>query len=168
MKIKYFNRTQLSPKIEARYDASYCSTLQELLGASDVVSINCPFNKDTEGLIGKSEFQAMKDGTFFINTARGPIVQEEALKEALLSGKVLRAGLDVFADEPNVDPWFLESDACVVQPHMGGLTDAAFHGESTRRAPSRRYLWSPTISKALYPIPTRSQAEVYSEVDFLT
>ena len=127
MKIKYFNRTQLSPKIEAKYDASYCSTLQELLATSDVVSINCPYNKGTEGLIGKPEFQAMKDGAFFINTARGPIVQEEALKEALQSGKVLRAGLDVFVNEPNIDPWFLESDACVVQPHMGGLTDAAFH-----------------------------------------
>jgi lactate dehydrogenase-like 2-hydroxyacid dehydrogenase len=127
MKIKYFNRTQLSSKIEARYDATYCSTLQELLGCSDVVSINCPYNKETEGLIGKSEFEAMKNGVFFINTARGPIVQEEALKEAIQSGKVSRAGLDVFANEPNIDPWFLQSDACIVQPHMGGLTDAAFH-----------------------------------------
>lgn len=127
MKIKYFNRSQLSSKVEAQYGASYCSTLHELLASSDVVSINCPYNKDTEGLIGKPEFEAMKDGTFFLNTARGPIVQEEALKEALQSGKVTRAGLDVFSNEPNIDPWFLESDLCTVQPHMGGLTDAAFH-----------------------------------------
>lgn len=126
MKIKYYNRNQLSPKLEERYEASYCSTLQELLACSDVVSINCPYNKDTEGLIGQSEFEAMKDGAYFINTARGPIVQEEALKAALESGKVTRAGLDVFCNEPNIDPWFLESDACIVQPHLGGLTDAAF------------------------------------------
>lgn len=126
MKIMYFNRNRLSPELEERYEASYCSTLHELLGCSDVVSINCPYNKDTEGLIGDAEFQAMKDGVYFINTARGPIVQEEALKAALISGKVTRAGLDVFCNEPNIDPWFLESDACVVQPHLGGLTDAAF------------------------------------------
>jgi lactate dehydrogenase-like 2-hydroxyacid dehydrogenase len=126
MKIKYYNRHQLSPKIEKQYGASYCSTLQELLACSDVVSINCPYNKDTEGLIGESEFKVMKDGVYFINTARGPIVQEEALKAALDSGKVTRAGLDVFCNEPNIDPWFLESDKCIVQPHMGGLTDAAF------------------------------------------
>lgn len=127
MKIKYYNRSQLSPEVEAKYNASYCTTLHELLASSDVVSINCPYNKETEGLIGKSEFDVMKDGTFFLNTARGPIVREEALKAALQSGKIERAGLDVFVNEPHIDPWFMESDACVVQPHMGGLTDAAFH-----------------------------------------
>lgn len=126
MKIKYHSRNQLSPKLEEKYEASYCSTIHELLACSDVVSINCPYTKGTEGLIGESEFQAMKDGAYFINTARGPIVQEQALKAALDSGKVTRAGLDVFCNEPNIDRWFLESDKCVVQPHLGGLTDAAF------------------------------------------
>lgn len=126
MRIKYYKRNQLSPKLEEQYKASYCSTLHELLSSADVVSINCPLNKATEGLIGPVEFQAMKDGAFFINTARGQVVQENALKEALESGKITRAGLDVFCNEPNIDPWFLESDKCIVQPHLGGLTDAAF------------------------------------------
>ena len=68
----------------------------------------------------------MKDGVYLINTARGAIVDETALKVALRSGKVARAGLDVLCNEPNVDPWFFEQDNVVVQPHLGGLTDIAF------------------------------------------
>lgn len=144
MKIMYHNRTRLSPETEAEYGATYCSTLHELLAISDVVSVSCPLNENTTGLIGHAEFAAMKDGVFFVNTARGKIdarndgyvinltvtsgavVDETALKEALKSGKVARAGLDVFCNEPNIDPWFLESEQVIVQPHMGGLTDAAF------------------------------------------
>ena len=68
----------------------------------------------------------MKAGAFFINTARGAIVDEAALKDALSSGKIARAGLDVLCNEPNVDPWFFEHDNVVLQPHLGGLTDMAF------------------------------------------
>ncbi|KAF5695167.1 glycerate-formate-dehydrogenase [Fusarium denticulatum] len=68
----------------------------------------------------------MKDGSFFINTARGAIVNEAALKVALTSGKIARAGLDVLANEPAVDPWFLDQDNVIIQPHLGGLTDVAF------------------------------------------
>lgn len=126
MKIKYYNRHQLPPEEEAKYGAEYCPSLHELLGASDVVSLNCPLNAATTNLISTAEFAAMKDGVFLVNTARGAVVDEKALKEALESGKVARAGLDVFCNEPNVDPWFLESDKVVVQPHLGGLTDSAF------------------------------------------
>lgn len=68
----------------------------------------------------------MKDGAFLINTARGAVIDEAALKAALTSGKVARAGLDVLCNEPNVDPWFFEQDNVVLQPHLGGLTDVAF------------------------------------------
>lgn len=68
----------------------------------------------------------MKDGTFLVNTARGAIIDEAALKQALESGKVKRAGLDVLCNEPNVDPWFFGRDDVVLQPHLGGLTDVAF------------------------------------------
>ncbi|KAI7281133.1 hypothetical protein KC345_g4321 [Hortaea werneckii] len=126
MKIKYYSRNQLPKDVEAKFGASYCSSLHELLAASDIVSINCPLNATTTGLIGDDEFAAMKDGTFFVNTARGAIVDECALRRALESGKIARAGLDVLCDEPNVDPWFLQSEQVIVQPHLGGLTDAAF------------------------------------------
>jgi phosphoglycerate dehydrogenase-like enzyme len=100
--------------------------MEELLSTSDIVSINCPLNAATTNLISTAEFDAMKQGSLFINTARGAIVDEKALKGALESGKIARAGLDVLCNEPNVDPWFLDRDDVIVQPHLGGLTDVAF------------------------------------------
>ncbi|KAL6810398.1 hypothetical protein J3E69DRAFT_350389 [Trichoderma sp. SZMC 28015] len=122
MKVKYYNRTRLSAEIEEACHAEYCSSLEELLSQADVVSINCPLTPATRNLISHAEFKMMKDGVFLINTARGPIVDEEALIEALESGKVERAGLDVFANEPSINPYFRTSDKVVLQPHMGGWT----------------------------------------------
>ena len=102
MKVKYYNRNRLSSDEEQALGVSYCSTMKELLAVSDVFSICCPLNAQTTKLIGHAEFAQMKDGVFFINTARGPIVDEEALVAALESGKVERAGLDVFDGEPNI------------------------------------------------------------------
>ncbi|KAI9739967.1 MAG: hypothetical protein M1818_005023 [Claussenomyces sp. TS43310] len=126
MKIHYYNRTRLSPDVEKQFGATYCENLEELLSLSDVVSVNCPLNAHTTGLISSAEFAAMKDGAYFVNTARGPIVDEVALIEALESGKICRAGLDVFDAEPSINEYFQKSDHCIVQPHLGGLTDAAF------------------------------------------
>ncbi|KAI8663140.1 hypothetical protein LRP88_07341 [Fusarium phalaenopsidis] len=126
MKIRYYNRRQLPKDVEKEYNATYCDSLHELLSQSDVVSINCPLNDKTTNLISTNEFAAMKDGAFLVNTARGAVVDETALKVALKTGKVARAGLDVLVNEPNVDPWFFEQDNVIVQPHLGGLTDVAF------------------------------------------
>ncbi|CZR47723.1 related to glycerate-and formate-dehydrogenases [Fusarium proliferatum ET1] len=126
MRIKYYNRLQLSTEEEATYRATYCSSLHDLLSQSDVVSVNCPLNKETENLISTREFSAMRDGAFIVNTARGAIIDEHALIEALESGKITRAGLDVFLNEPDVNDYFRTSDKVVVQPHAGGLTDVAF------------------------------------------
>lgn len=125
MKVHYFNRTRLSSADEDLYKATYCPTLQHLLHTSDVVSVNCPLNAETTNLISDQEFAQMKDGVFFINTARGPIVNEEALISALESGKISRAGLDVYEAEPKINPYFAASDRCTIQPHLGGLTKRA-------------------------------------------
>lgn len=126
MKIKYYSRHQLPGEVEEEYRAEYCPTLRSLLSASDVVSISCPLNATTTNLISHAEFAAMKPGAFLVNTARGAVVDEEALIEALESGKLTRAGLDVFRNEPNINPYFLTSDKVIAQPHVGGLTDVAF------------------------------------------
>ncbi|KAK1544812.1 hypothetical protein CPAR01_02314 [Colletotrichum paranaense] len=126
LKIRYHNRHQLPAEDEAKYNAVYSPTLEDLLGKSDIVSLNCPLNDQTTGLIGPAEFAAMKDGIFIVNTARGPVINEAALKDALDSGKVARAGLDVFCDEPKPDMALVQHDNVIAQPHLGGLTDMAF------------------------------------------
>lgn len=127
----YYNRNKLPDDIESQYNVTYCNSLHELLACADVVSINCPSNAGTEGLIGSPEFAAMKNGVYFINTARGLVVDEPSLIDALESGKVERAGLDVFPNEPDINPYFQTSDKVIIQPHLGGLTDNAFQRGET-------------------------------------
>ncbi|KAL4966571.1 D-mandelate dehydrogenase-like dehydrogenase [Aspergillus stella-maris] len=131
LKIHYYNRHQLPPSIEEEYALTYAPTLTHLLSTADIISINCPLNTQTTNLLGPSEFSAMKDGVFIVNTARGAVINEDALIAALESGKVCRAGLDVFPDEPNVHPYLRESEKVVLQPHLGGLTDMAYQRAET-------------------------------------
>ena len=126
MKIHYYNRHPLSPEEEAEYAATYFPDLHSLLSSSDIVSLHAPLNAQTTNLISHAEFAAMKDGACLVNTARGAIVDEEALVQALESGKVTRAGLDVFKSEPEINEYFMKSDKVVLQPHMGGLTESSF------------------------------------------
>ncbi|EFW19409.1 hypothetical protein D8B26_007640 [Coccidioides posadasii str. Silveira] len=126
LKIRYYSRKRLSLDIEEQYNASYCPTLDDLLSTSDIVSINCPLNDATTGLIGRREFAKMKDGAYFVNTARGEVVDEGALIEALESGKVKMAGLDVFEGEPTINEYFRTSEKCIIQPHLGGNTTGAW------------------------------------------
>ena len=102
MKVIYYKRTRLPADEEKKLGLTYCSTLDELLASSDVLSPHCPLNKETTGLLGREQFAKMKDGVFLVNTCRGPVIDEAALIEAMESGKVCRAGLDVFHNEPNI------------------------------------------------------------------
>ncbi|UNI23795.1 Glyoxylate reductase [Purpureocillium takamizusanense] len=126
MRVRYWSRTRLGIDDEAEYNARHCATLHELLASADVVSLHCPLTPKTEGLMSRAEFAAMKPGAFLVNTARGALVDEDALVEALESGKVARAGLDVFCDEPNIKEYFRTSDKVVCMPHAGAMTDEAF------------------------------------------
>lgn len=126
LEIVYHNRKRLQEADETTYKATYCPTLASLLETSDIVSISVPLNDETTGMISESEIALMKDSSILINTARGAVVDEAALIEALESGKIWRAGLDVFCNEPDINPYFKTSDKVVVQPHLGGLTAVAF------------------------------------------
>jgi D-3-phosphoglycerate dehydrogenase len=100
--------------------------LDELLERSDFVQLNCPLTAETEGLIGRAELARMKPTAFFITTARGPVHDEAALYDALVSGAIAGAGIDVFHDEPP-DPShpLLTLDNVVASPHTAGITDEA-------------------------------------------
>ena len=126
MRVLYHNRHRLDRGEEERLGAAYCETLEELLRAADVVSVHVPLNEQTRDLISTAQFDMMKDGSYLVNTARGAIVNQEALISALESDKLRRAGLDVFENEPAIDPRLMRSEKVVLQPHMGGLTVSAF------------------------------------------
>jgi len=110
----------------ARLGLEYVDTLDDLLARADVVSVHLLSTKETRGLLGRMEFSRMKDGAIFINTARGDIVDEAALTDALRSGKLLGAGLDVFTHEPvEKDNPILSLPNVVLSPHTGGTTPEA-------------------------------------------
>ena len=96
--------------------------LDELLATSDVVSLHCPLNEATHHLIDGAALAQMKRGALLINTARGPVVDESALVDALRSGHVGGAALDVFEEEPAVHPGLLERSDVLLAPHLGSAT----------------------------------------------
>ena len=102
-------------------------TLTELLQQSDFISLHCPHNKETEKLIGTKEFALMKKNCVFVNTARGKVVDEEALIEALRNKQIRAAGLDVFYNEPKVNPYLIEASNVVLTPHIGSASEETRH-----------------------------------------
>ena len=121
MRVVYHNRRPVAPEVAAHLDAERLE-LEELLATSDVVSVNCPYNADTHHLIDAGALASMKSSAFLVNTARGPIVDESALVEALGSGTIAGAALDVFENEPHIHPGLLELDNAVLVPHLGSAT----------------------------------------------
>ncbi|KAL8842281.1 MAG: hypothetical protein Q9176_002670 [Flavoplaca citrina] len=119
--MQYHNRNPIVHPSSNPTNARYVG-FEELLRTSDVISIHLPLNDTTKGLIGREEFEKMKDGVVIVNTARGKIVDEEALVEALEQDKVFAAGLDVYEKEPDVHPGLIESDKVVLMPHVGTAT----------------------------------------------
>ena len=100
-------------------------SLEELLRSSDIITIHVPKTKETEKMISRREFEMMKDGVYIINTARGGIVDEEALYDAIVSGKVAGAGLDVYETEPPKNCPLLNLENVVTTPHIGASTKEA-------------------------------------------
>ncbi len=118
MKILYFNRHKLPVEIEQKYEATYVD-FQTLLQDSDFVSLNLPYTPDVHHIIGKPEFGMMKRSAYLINTARGAHVDEAALVEALQSGIIAGAAMDVYEHEPSVSTALLSLPNVVLSPHTG-------------------------------------------------
>ena len=121
MTIMYHNRSRLDKAIEQKYNAQYV-TMETLLQTSDYVSLNAPSSKETIHMIGKGELELMKPTAVFINTARGNMVDEKALTNALKEKQIWAAGLDVFENEPKITPELLELDNVVLTPHAATKT----------------------------------------------
>lgn len=96
--------------------------LEDLLKQSDFVSIHCPLSEETTHLIGKRQLYLMKRSAILVNTARGPVVDEVALVDALRNGVIAAAGLDVYENEPETTPGLLDLPQVVVAPHIGSGT----------------------------------------------
>ena len=118
MKVIYHNRHRLPEDIEAQYDARYVD-FTSLLQDSDYVSLNLPYTPEVHHLIGKQEFGMMRRSAYLINTARGAHIDEQALVEALQSGIIAGAAMDVYEHEPQITPALLKLPNVVLSPHTG-------------------------------------------------
>jgi glyoxylate reductase len=121
MKVIYYSRTRLQKDEEQKLGVCY-APLDTLLKESDFVSLHVPLSPETHHLIGERELAAMKSSACLINTARGPIVDEKSLVEALRQGRIRAAGLDVYENEPELSPGLAELDNVVLMPHSGSAT----------------------------------------------
>ena len=120
MEIHYHNRKPIAPDLAA--GAIYHETVEDLLPHCDVLSINCPATPETRGLIDAERLALLPEGAILVNTARGAVIDDEALIAGLKAGKPAAAGLDVFNDEPNVHPGYLALDNTFLLPHVGSAT----------------------------------------------
>lgn len=120
MPIHYHNRNRLESGREQ--GATYHPRAEDLLAVSDFLSINCPSTDETRGFLNHERIARLPDGAVVVNTARGDIVDDEALIGALRSGKLAAAGLDVYAGEPNLHPGYRELDNVFLLPHLGSAS----------------------------------------------
>jgi glyoxylate reductase len=122
LQIHYHNRKPVHPQIERELGAAYWDSLDQMLARMDIVSVNCPHTPATYHLLSARRLQLMKPTAYIVNTARGEVIDENALARMLESGKLSGAGLDVFEREPAVNPKLLKQKNVVLLPHMGSAT----------------------------------------------
>ena len=121
MTVLYYQRSPLFDPLTREFGATYCS-LNDLLQKSDVVSLHVPLNDSTHHLLGEQELSLMRSTAFLINTARGPVIDEQALIAQLEEGQLAGAALDVFEEEPHIPEALLRMDKVVLTPHIGTET----------------------------------------------
>ena len=120
MEIHYRNRKRLSPDIED--GAKYHDSIESLFSASDVLSICCPATKETKDIINKRTLEYFPTGAIITNVARGDMIDDEAMVEALTSRKIYAIGLDVYKGEPKIHPGYLKQPTAFILPHLGSAT----------------------------------------------
>mgnify|MGYP000403861857 FL=1 len=121
MKIHYHNRKKLPSNLEK--GAIYHESLKSLISVSDFFSINCPTTEETKKIINEETLSYFLNGAVIINSARGDMIDDEAMINALKSGKVFALGLDVYNGEPDIHPQYLKLDNVFILPHLGSATE---------------------------------------------
>lgn len=122
MAIHYHNRNRLHPEIEAELEATYWESLDQMLARMDVITIHCPHTPATYHLLSARRLKLLRPSAYLVNTARGEVVDENALVRMLQREELAGAGLDVFEHEPSVNPKLVAMDNVVLLPHMGSAT----------------------------------------------
>ncbi|MEK9671072.1 MAG: D-glycerate dehydrogenase [Rhodospirillaceae bacterium] len=117
MKIHYHNRSRLSPELEK--GAVFHETLEGLLPNCDFLAVHCNVTDATRGILNAEKFALLPDGAVLVNAARGAVIDDDALVDALKSGKLYAAGIDTFNDEPNVDKRLIKLNNTFLLPHIG-------------------------------------------------
>ncbi|WP_420960380.1 2-hydroxyacid dehydrogenase [Brucella sp. IR073] len=125
LSIHYHNRHRVSPRVEEELEATYWESLDQMLARMDIISVNCPSTPATFHLLSARRIALMQPTAYLVNTARGQIIDENALIEQIEQGKLAGAGLDVFEHEPTIDPRLARLAAegkVVILPHMSSAT----------------------------------------------
>lgn len=122
LQIHYHNRKPVHPKVAEELDATYWESLDQMLARMDIVSVNCPHTPATYHLLSARRLKLMRKDAIIVNTARGEVIDENALARMLEAGELGGAGLDVFEHEPAVNPRLLKAKRAVLLPHMGSAT----------------------------------------------
>ncbi|MBO6768664.1 MAG: D-glycerate dehydrogenase [Erythrobacter sp.] len=122
LEIAYHNRKRLPEAVERMFQARWVESLDDLMGEADILTLHCPAGPGTHHMIDERRIGLMKDGASLINTARGDLVDQEALIAALEGGRLAGAGLDVYPDEPDVDRRLIRHPNVMTLPHIGSAT----------------------------------------------
>jgi glyoxylate reductase len=122
LQIHYHNRRRVAEDIEQDLEATYWDSLDQMLARMDIVSVNCPHTPATYHLLSARRLKLLKPSAYIVNTARGEVIDENELARLLEAGQIAGAGLDVFENEPAVNPKLLACDSVVALPHMGSAT----------------------------------------------
>ena len=120
MQIHYHNRSRLKTDLEA--GANYHDSIQSLFSVSDILSINCPATPETTNIINKKTLEFFPEGAIITNSARGDMIDDEAMVKALISGRIFALGLDVYKGEPDIYPGYLNQPNVFILPHLGSAT----------------------------------------------
>jgi len=120
MKINYHNRSKLSSDLEN--GAIYHDSIKSLFSVSDILAINCPATKETTNIINKKTLEYFPTGAIITNSARGDMIDDEAMLDALDRKKIYAVGLDVYKGEPNLNPGYVKHKSAFILPHLGSAT----------------------------------------------